>query len=591
MPRILHIASLRAAALHVVIAALASFPMLLSPRTRLVGHEDVDVWNHAWGAWWYWTSLSHLEWPYFTGLLMAPRSGPLWYIDPIGALTSCWLVPLSGAIFAYNAWIFAALALASLAARRLALQLGASDAASWISSLVLCCSPALISEVHNGVSEAVGVAWSLFALTAAWRACESGRWRDWGALGLWGGVCAVGSYYYAVATGLVVGIWALLAGVRILRRAQASRSRDLARLLLGLLIALVLTSLFIAPVAWLVHRSVDDLNAIVMRGAMRPEDLEMLLAHNAVDPRTFLWPGDFQSVDLAARGEAFRHSSYLGIVALALALSTRSWKVLAAIAVSVLFGLGPWLWWGGQWVELPSGARLALPFRFLLHMLPGSAATHPQRMALPAIALVGALAALRASGWRRPLQGGLALLVAAEGLLVGPSPWPLARTPELDFEAHEALGHQPGREYQRRRSNIVLDLPVQVGETMTTSRYLLYQTVSGLPIPYRPDAVGGTSSLMGVPSFWRLALPSTSRREHRAVMETNLAKLGEESPPDPLELVQQGVAWIVVHRELERGEQNLADIESVLEAWYGPPRLYGTHAVYDTWTAVRAEEN
>jgi hypothetical protein len=74
-------------------------------------------------------------------------------------------------------------------------------------------------------------------------------------------------------------------------------------------------------------------------------------------------------------------------------------------------------------------------------------------------------------------------------------------------------------------------------------------------------------------------------------METNLAKLGEESPPDPLELVQQGVAWIVVHRELERGEQNLADIESVLEAWYGPPRLYGTHAVYDTWTAVRAEEN
>lgn len=588
-------------ALHLLIALVATFPMALDPFERLVGHEDVDVWNHAWGPWWYWESLSKLKLPFFTDLLMAPRVGPLWYIDPLGALGSCLLVPITGTVFAYNAWILFSVALASFAARRLARLLGASDDSSWLAAVAATCTPTLISEIHNGVSEAVGIAWAIFALTSAWQAFHEGRWRNWIGLGFWGAITAVGTYYYAVATGFVIALWALAALTRssgLPKRIHRLRLEGtttgppvaLSRQLGGLALSIALASALLAPVAWAIHRSVSDLNSVVMRGALARTELEMLLAHNAVDPRTFLWPGDFQSVDYPQMGEAFRHSSYLGIVALALAFSTHAWLrpralgprllLLLGLVLSVVMALGPWLWWDNSWALLPGGQRLALPFRALLDILPSSAATHPQRLALPAIVLVGVLAAIRACSWRRRFLVIAGLALALDGLLIGPSPWPLARTPVLDFTAHETLGQRTDPAWGRNRLRIILDLPVQVGETMTTSRYLLYQTVSHRPIPYRPDAIGGTSSLMGVPTFWQLALPSTQRPQHLRVLEHNVAKLEGKAPPNPQDLPDQGVAWIVVHRELERGTQRIADVEKILKTAYGEPELFGEHAVY-----------
>ena len=36
---------------HAALALVALWPMLLAPLTRMVGHTDGDVWNHAWGPW------------------------------------------------------------------------------------------------------------------------------------------------------------------------------------------------------------------------------------------------------------------------------------------------------------------------------------------------------------------------------------------------------------------------------------------------------------------------------------------------------------------------------------------------------------
>jgi hypothetical protein len=573
----------RAAALHAAVALLASFPMMLSPFSRLVGHEDVDVWNHAWGAWWYWHNLSHGSIPYRTDLLNSPHAGALWYIDPLGALVGMPLVPVFGVVFAYNAEIFFSLLLASVAARRLARAFGASEASSYLASVVLCCSPAIISEIHNGVSEAVGMGWGVLALAVGWEAIRKGGAGRFALLGVLGAVTAIGSYYYAAATALVVGTWALLALWKPERPSSDSEKiTGRKSILLGLLLAGSLAAVLVAPVAWAVHDSVSAADAIVVRAGLQAADQEKLLAHNAVDPRTFLWPGTFQSVDLAARGEAFRHSSYLGLLALALALWSRRWRILAGVLVSAGFALGPWLWYDGSWVEYGTVTyRIALPFRALMHVLPESSATHAQRLSFAAIAIVGALAAVKASSFKPRVLAVLGVLLAADGLIVGPSPWPLARCPVLDFHAHEEIGRRPIAWIDNHRVATVLDLPSQVDWTMAASRFLVYQTASGLPIPYRPDARGSTSGLMGVRAFSVLALPSTIRPEHRKIMQDGL-DAQTDIPVSPVELLTQGVRWIVVHREMERGTQGIAAIEEQLVTWLGAPEVIGTHAVWDT---------
>ncbi len=568
---------LLAAAAHVGLALLASWPMAASPMARLVGHQDVDVWNHAWGPWWFWTCLSQGRLPYRTDLLLAPDGGVLWYIDPIGALAGAPLVPIFGATLAYNAVILSYLALASLGARRLARALGASQQASWLASAAICCSPYLGCEVHNGISEVVGICWLLFALAAGWRAVEGAlsgdrfRARPWLVMGAWMALTAVGSYYYAAAAGLVLACWALL----------ALRRHSWLPLCKGALLACVVAGMVVVPLGLAIHATTSAADAIALRGSDAGMQQEMLLRHNAVDLRSYFWPG-LQSVDLAAMGERFLHSSYLGLLALVLALASRRWRALAGALCALVVGLGAWLWWDGDWVTLSDGRRLALPFHLLLELLPASAATHAQRMGFPALAVVAGLAAVSASRLPRPWLLGSLALVAAEGLLAGP--WPLPRTPRLDLGAHQAIAARPPGELRSRPLNGVLDLPVAVGNTMATSRYLFYQTVSGRPIPYRPDARGGASSLVGLHQFWVLAAPSMVRSEHRDALMKMASGIDEI---DRGQLAEHGIQWVVLHRELERGEQNVDFLERQLTSWYGDPEVYGSHALYST----RVERN
>jgi hypothetical protein len=45
-------------------------------------------------------------------------------------------------------------------------------------------------------------------------------------------------------------------------------------------------------------------------------------------------------------------------------------------------------------------------------------------------------------------------------------------------------------------------------------------------------------------------------------------------------LADRGVQWIVVHRDLENGQENTALTEEILERLFGPPQLFGSKAVY-----------
>ena len=86
-------ARLRDGALHLLLAGVVTAPLLAWPLGRLAGSPNVDVWNHAWGPWWWLFSLQQGRLPWETGLLQAPVGGVLWFIDPILAALGAPLAP------------------------------------------------------------------------------------------------------------------------------------------------------------------------------------------------------------------------------------------------------------------------------------------------------------------------------------------------------------------------------------------------------------------------------------------------------------------------------------------------------------------
>jgi hypothetical protein len=565
----------------IAIALVATFPMVLSPFSRLIGHGDVDVGNHAWGPWWWWSTLGRGTLPWETKLLGAPAGGVLWFIDPVLAGLGAAVVGIVGVVGAYNLVILLYVALAALATRSLARAFGAGEAA-WVAAVTAAMGPYLLSEVHNGVSEAVGVAWGTFALAAARRGLAGGGARAWVACGAWLGLATAGTWYYGFAAGITIGCWALLELLGPDRRAAL---RNVA----GALGAGALAGVLAAPVLALVRASVSDPASLVLRSDVGPAVREVLLAHNAVDPRAFFAPFGFQSVDLAAQGEAFLHSSYVGLVALALAgwalrRGRVSWRVAIGVLPAAVLSLGAWLSWGGEWVTI-GGGRLALPFGWLVSALPDAGATHSQRLAWPVIATVAALAAVGAGELIREHGRRVLIWITAACALdmALSAPWPLARMDALDTRAHEALGELARAERAAARAEGrpvrvgVLDLPAEVGRTMATSRYLVYQAASGLPIPYRPDARGGTATLFGRPWFNVLFAMSAARPDE---VESLRRALDGVTRVD-LNLDSTELRWIVLHRELERGAGDVLRLEQQLRAWFGEPEVSGEHLTWD----------
>lgn len=503
---------------HLVLALVVTWPVVAHPFTRLAGDPNVDVWNHAWGPWWWAQSLGHGKLPWRTTLLSWPEGGVLWFIDPVLALVGAPLVPLLGTAGAFNSVIVAYVAFASWAARRLALAMGARPRASWVASTALAGSAWTACALHNGITESLDTGWVALALAWGEDAVRAGTSRAWAKAGLGAGLAALASPYLGLATGVAL----IVRGLPSFRTAWA-----------GGLVACAVG----APPLLALRVQLASPDAIIRHPDAMNEELAL---HNAVDPRTFFVPFGFRSVDLSSEG--FEHSMYLGLVVLALALlalfkrrhGARAWWV--ASMVCLLLALGPYLYWSHGWVTVGEGQRLRLPWWAFQRLMPGLAATHPLRLAVPALAAVGGLAAVGAETLGRwvPLAVGLVLL---DGLIVSGAPWPIATADASIPPVYDALTG-PGA---------VLDLPTDAGSTMATSRYLYWQTAHGHPIPYAPDARASTCALLSRPAFRALAAASPRRADE----EKRLNLLHQLNRPQPAtELVHNGIRWIVLHDDI-----------------------------------------
>ncbi len=541
---------------HVALALLATWPMVLRPTTRIIGDGQVDVWNHAWGPWWWLTSLSEGELPWHTELLRWPDGGVLWFIDPLLAGAGAPLVPLLGAAGAYNLLVLLDVAFTSWAARRLALALGARSGPAWVASVAAVSSAWLACELHNGISEATHLGFVALALAWGHEATLKSGWRPWIKAGLGVGLASVASPYLGLGAGIALAVRAL----PYVRVAWP-----------GGLVALTVA----APVIMAMKQQLHAADAIVKH----PIEMNAQLAlHNAVDPRTFVQPFGFRSVDLSAEG--FEHSMYLGLFVLGLALYSRRSGWWPSILVCLSFSLGPYLYLSGIGLVAAGGGYLRLPWWLVQSLAPGLAVTHPLRLAVPALVL---LCGLAASGcWRvvrtlpqrsRPfVLGAVIVFVALDGLLLSGSTWPHETADAVIPQVYDALRDDA------EGTEGILDLPTDMGETMGTSRYLFWQTGHGRPIPYAPDARASTSSLIGLRGFRRLAALSPRRGDEELRLDLmDAPEEGNAASELVGGLLGVGIRWVIVHRDLDEDGR----LAPTLESWLVPGVEVGNSVRWD----------
>ena len=533
---------------------------LLLPWRGLLGHPEIDVWNHVWGYWWVADALASGSLPWRTELMGAPSGGVLWYVDLVGAVVQLPVTWALGPAAAYNVAMVGRVALAGLAGHLLAEALSRPGAHGAVGGVGFASAPMLLSEVHNGISEVVAVHWVGFTLLAAARAvAPGGRRRDWLAVGVLGGVSVLANFYYGLTSGLLVGLAVLLHARRVDGRWLDWRGPAAAVAVAVPLAAVALGAL---------RASVAAPDALVRRSA---ELNVALAAHNAVDPRVYVMPGEFFSVDLLARyGEPFRHTGYLRITAIVLAVAAlwrpgaRRWAAVAL--ASLVLGLGPFLWWDEAWVRA-GGQLLMLPFGMMQRLVPELAITHPLRLSVGAQVLVPAIGAAALVGRRAGAVVAVCVLLVAETVWASVAVWPVPSSPTDVPAVYDEIAASPDR-------RAVLDLPAEVGTGMATSRYFWFQTVHGHPVPYKPDARAGST---GDPeTFQWFPQPAALVGPAAGPVPSARATLGA---PEAAHL-RAVYGWVVLHLELDARLPEPGRLRTLVESALGPGAEEGGQVVW-----------
>lgn len=537
----------RIGAVYLGLALFLCFPAPFSG--ELIGHPDIDVWNHAWGYFYWFDHLSQGLLPWNTDLIYAPEGGVLYFVDPLGALASLPFTAVFGVGIAYNLVQIARFAFAGLVSHFLCKEVTGAGPHCWAAGVAYASTPYLLAEQGNGISEVGAVGWIPLVFWMAARAFKNNSRRDWVLLGLAQGLCSVASFYYGLTTALLVGGWWLF---------SFEKTRVKGGLLAGCIGAVIAV-----PVFLLFRASLWPGNG---RGVIRRSaDLNLeLMSHNAVDPREYVIPGGFQSVDFfEVYGEAFVHTAYLRWSALLLAgwacwkvgRATRPWMLMAL--GSLVLGLGRALWWDGGFAG-PGERLVLLPFGWLQEVLPQLAITHSSRLSIGAQAVVALLAGWALVGQSKRLIGGMCALLLAESLFFSSAQWPLPMASTAMPSLYDQIAESPD-------PRGVLDLPPEVGTTMASSQYFWFQTRHGKPVPYGPDA-RSESSADAV--FFRWLLLGAWSPESSPNLNPGLGV--EEQVKTHL---RERYGWIVLHEDLadRAGQKTL--IHRKLRALLGSPQV------------------
>ena len=550
----------------VSLSVFLTWPVALAPRSQLIGHPGNDTWNHVWGYWWIGHGLEGGAWPLFTDLLSFPKGGTLYFIDSVQVVLSLPLQWLGGPVFAYNMVILGNIAFGGFAAWLLIRKLVGDDVAAVMGLFVYECSPHLLGQAYNGISETTCTGWLPLTLLALLRLIERPTLGRGFQLGVAGALCMLTSWYY----GLFAAIGgAVLVAWRVLRQPW---TMHWSRTALSLGVAGLTWSVMVMPILNAFRASLEAEDALVTRD---PEFVQAsLLNHNITDLLSFFRPTKVASPDLfALYGEQLLIVIYLGWIALCLGAvaiwSTRRhrefgpWIWLAL--VFFVFSLGPYLYFSGSYVEF-DGRRAPMPFLLLFDALPiFDRISHPFRFVVGVTLSIAVVASygLRHLIRMKPVYQqwcvvlALGVAVVAEVSFASPAHIPIptsdARIPDLYYELQEDS-----------QEGAIIDLPFTV-PNLERAVFVWYQAAHERPVPW------GLNDPMPMTLLKNRLTTTLIRIE---------ASRAFKAPPrfPELDLVigarmlaRQGFRWVVVHEKLYP-EFKRAKVEGVLTGLFGAPR-------------------
>jgi hypothetical protein len=469
-----------AIASFVALALFQIHPVIGDFRTSAIGHEGNDVWNHIWGFAYVANSLAEGRLPIHTDLLLWPNGGSLWFIDTLNAVLTLPVQWALGPVAAMNTAILFNFALAGIGAYVLAWRVTQTQAGAWLAGVAFQAAPHLMGQAYNGITESLSVGWLPLALLAIREAAMRPDRNRSIVAGAAVGITAVANWYYGLFAGIAL-LGFLARGAWRLHRAGQGPSREQ---VLALAWGTAIGALIVAPPFWVFRSTMAAADAVVARD---PGFVwSTLVMHNMTDLVGLVRPGRHYSPDLAALfDEDLIVVTYVGhallwpaLLTLATRYRPRVWSWVGYAAVMGVLSLGPFLYVGGDYVQVLDG-WLPLPFLGLYEWAPMfSRISHAYRFVVGltlalCIMLAWTIRVARFRGWPVwPLAIGLAACRITESFLGSPAVFPL---PTATVEVSAAVAALD--------EGAVLDLPIGI-PVLARSRYSMQQLVNNRPSPY-----------------------------------------------------------------------------------------------------------
>lgn len=551
-----------------------TWPVVLSPRSTLVGHPGNDTWNHVWGYWWVSEELLSGRWPTQATGLAFPRGGTLYFIDTVQVLMSMPLSLLFGPAFAFNFIMLAEIALSGVGAWLLASKVTSDVWASFVALFLFEMSAHLMGQSYNGISETVCAGWFPMTLWALLRLMERPNWSRAVQLGTLGAMCVLTSWYY--------GLFAILGSLLILGWSFWKRSwlytwRDVFRWIV--VSAGVAGMLVIGPVLSF-RSSLSAENAIVTRD---PEFVERsLLNHNITDFQAFFQLSKTPIPDLKTLyGEELMIIIYLGWIGIVLAgigiwneRRKEDWRLWVWFAFFFfVFCLGPYLHIGGEY-WLFDGKRVPLPFLVLYKAFPiFDRISHPFRFVVGVNLAIAILASqgLRVLFRKRSLTIKVSILAILPALI-----WvELSQLSPVTLPIPHAKADISQAYYDMRTDPVagaVLDLPLSL-PNLERAVYVWNQSVHERAIPW------GLNDPMPTPLRQNMLTQLLLRIEatHAHTLPAVLPQL--DLVISSRVLARQGYRYIVVHESFYPSYK-LNQTHQLLRGLFGQGKEYDGVVVY-----------
>ncbi len=555
---------------YLLVALIATYPLMCHLDEVAIGDPANDVWNHLWGFWWVKHEIvSHHRFPVATQLLNHPRGGALFFIDLLNALLSIPLQLVFSLTTSYNIIILLNLTFNGFGAYLLARHLTRNPYASLITGVVYGFCPHLLAQVYNGISETIDAGWLPLSLLYVIRTFQESRRSNAILAGFFLFMTTFANWYYGLF-GLFFAVCYLVAQLWYSWRRVVNPNMFGRLLYLGLTYAVLIT-----PLLMLFSYTLSADNAIVGRD---PEFVyQTLIRHNMTDLLIFFHPGNFYSPDLKALyGEDLIIVGYIGYSVLLLGLlplarhrgrEVRFWAIMAA--VFFVFSLGPFLYVDGAYFEI-RGRWIPLPFLLFFKAFPlFSRISHAFRFVVMVMLSLGILAAFGLKGvyarssWRLPSIAGTLLLssvVLAEFLFFSPAKYPINTSRAHLSEVYSRLQEEPG-------DFAILDLPLGV-PTLKRAMYAYAQTVHQKRIPY------------GLNDPFPANLASNYFVRYMVNLEfANIDRLPRDIPAMDLMaslmlMKAQAYRYVIVHDDLFFNSAQAEKVHGVLRWFLGLPERY-----------------